>query len=211
MKFGQSIKEQRLVFSNSVAKYIIDYKSLKKTIGVMKKEADKEQKDILIKDWVKSFSIEMRKFDKYFEEAVEDIEEEMLELEKHLTVNSPKKPDLKELYHSIQELRFFMNLNKTAARKILKKLDKQIPGEHGKNWSNTNFQKLYAYRSDPLGDLAQRTASIYASSFCQNRARIAEMELDYHVSCVNPDIFSYTMCHMKMKPSQCAPDGKTSD
>eukprot|EP01060_Flectonema_neradi_P001244 TRINITY_DN10735_c0_g1_i1.p1 TRINITY_DN10735_c0_g1~~TRINITY_DN10735_c0_g1_i1.p1 ORF type:complete len:229 (+),score=53.31 TRINITY_DN10735_c0_g1_i1:64-687(+) len=206
MKFGQSIKEQRLVFSNSVAKYIIDYKALKKRIGVMKKQEDKTEQQTMLQDWLKCFGSEMTKFDKYFEEAVEEIEEEMEELETHITDVPPKKPDLKEIYHTVQELRFFMNLNKTAARKILKKLDKQLKGEHGKSWFATNRGNLFAYRDDPLKDLAQRTSSIYASSFCQNRARIAEMELDYHVSCVNPDIFSYTMCHIKMKPSQSGTD-----
>eukprot|EP01060_Flectonema_neradi_P006940 TRINITY_DN1479_c1_g6_i1.p1 TRINITY_DN1479_c1_g6~~TRINITY_DN1479_c1_g6_i1.p1 ORF type:complete len:223 (+),score=45.30 TRINITY_DN1479_c1_g6_i1:54-671(+) len=204
MKFGQSMKQQRLVFSNSVAKYVIDYKALKKSIGVMKKETDKEIQENMIAEWLKKFTQEMKKFDNYFQENADEIQEDMNEIESKLSENPPNKPDLKEQYLAIQELRFFMNLNKTAARKILKKLDKQLPGEHGKTWSDKNLDGLCAYREDPLKDLSQRTSSIYATSFCKNRARIAEMELDYHVSCVTPDIFSYTMSHMKMKPSQCA-------
>ena len=100
MKFGQSMKEQRLVFSNSVAKCIIDYKALKKSIGVMKKEEEKNKQNSMLEEWLKCFSAEMRKFDNHFQEAAEEIEEDMEEYVLFFTdINLIKKKKKKKKNH----------------------------------------------------------------------------------------------------------------
>eukprot|EP01064_Diplonema_japonicum_P004764 TRINITY_DN13125_c0_g1_i1.p1 TRINITY_DN13125_c0_g1~~TRINITY_DN13125_c0_g1_i1.p1 ORF type:complete len:221 (+),score=67.19 TRINITY_DN13125_c0_g1_i1:50-664(+) len=197
MKFCQRLREQREVFDGDIVKYLLDYKKLKKRIGVIKKGSGEATKDD-IELWMRGFKEEVQKFDGYFNETMKECEEEVESYEKSLGLRRPvKKTAIKDAYVSLQELKFFLELNRTATRKILKKLDKNVSGYNVSGWREEEGNDLFSSKEEPLGELSQRLTSVYAALFHGSRAKIAEMELDYHVSCVS-DLFSFMMCHTGM-------------
>eukprot|EP01064_Diplonema_japonicum_P025789 TRINITY_DN37213_c0_g1_i1.p1 TRINITY_DN37213_c0_g1~~TRINITY_DN37213_c0_g1_i1.p1 ORF type:complete len:208 (+),score=37.91 TRINITY_DN37213_c0_g1_i1:91-714(+) len=199
MKFGQRLIEQRAVLEGDALRSVLDYKKLKKAISNLKKECTtREITEGETGEWMEIFTEEVAQFEEYMRGAVEDCSETVEQCEKLFEAKKPqKRTSLKDIYLEIQELRFLVDLNQTATRKILKKFDKNVPGHGVSSWRTEIGAELFERNMEPLRVLTQKLTAIYAALHHSNRCKIAEMELDYHVSCVS-DLFSFMMDHVGM-------------
>eukprot|EP01059_Diplonema_ambulator_P023281 TRINITY_DN38705_c0_g1_i1.p1 TRINITY_DN38705_c0_g1~~TRINITY_DN38705_c0_g1_i1.p1 ORF type:complete len:229 (+),score=80.64 TRINITY_DN38705_c0_g1_i1:71-688(+) len=197
MKFGQRLIEQREVLEGDALQSVLDYKKLKKAISVLKK--DKETREITqadADDWMQQFTEEVECFVKYMQRAVEESEVVVEQCERDFEAKKPqKRTQLKDIYVTIQELKFLVDLNHTATRKILKKFDKVIPGYNLSAWRSEKGTAIFDTCAEPISQLSQRLTTVYAALYSSNRCKIAEMELDYHVSCIS-DLFCFMMDHV---------------
>ncbi|KAJ9452521.1 hypothetical protein DIPPA_20702 [Diplonema papillatum] len=199
MKFCHKLREQQEVFASDAVQFVLDYKRLKKSISILKQSIGADPQGGLSEDdvraWFDEFLGEVKKFDDYFNETFDSCRETVLSMEKLIAnKRAVKKMQLKDVYLELQELKFFQELNKTAVRKILKKFDKNIPSHDFSKWRDEDGSQLASFTTEPVIELSQRLVAVYAAFCTGDRAKIAEMELDYHVSCVS-DIFSFMMGH----------------
>eukprot|EP00756_Hemistasia_phaeocysticola_P013141 Hpha_TRINITY_DN15254_c3_g13::TRINITY_DN15254_c3_g13_i1::g.65888::m.65888 len=192
MKFGRKMREQAQdVFEDEVIAAAINYKLLKKHIARLK-EGGLDGEEGEFESWLNEFQKEVRKFDDYFQEWLKEVQEEIDAAEAGQT----GAQELKDLYYRVQELRLFAELNRTGCRKILKKFDKNLPGHDVTQRFAEVLPDLAVARMDGrLTELARRVAEAYKP--CD--ARVAQMELDYHVSCVS-DLFAYILSHGSREP-----------
>eukprot|EP01063_Lacrimia_lanifica_P019934 TRINITY_DN27330_c0_g1_i1.p2 TRINITY_DN27330_c0_g1~~TRINITY_DN27330_c0_g1_i1.p2 ORF type:complete len:247 (+),score=119.01 TRINITY_DN27330_c0_g1_i1:77-817(+) len=197
MKFCQRLRRQKEdIFDDEACSQILDYKRLKKAISTLKARIveeglDEEAIAAGVQEWLEDFEEEAHKFDSYFQGEIAVCEDEAAAFEQNLnSTQCTSKNALKEAYLSLQELKFFVELNKEATRKILKKMDKNVPGHNTMQWREDVGPTLLSFQDTTLQQLIQRLTSVYAALYHSNRAKLAEMELDYYVSCVS-DLFSY--------------------
>ena len=226
MKFGQRLKEQREVFGDGdVMSHILDYKMLKKRISLAEKalEEEKAVSPEVVSEWMRAFKDEVGKFDAHVEQEAREVAEEVDAVEEEAGGDADAskknklcgKSSLKDLYLRAKELEFFVDLNKTAARKILKKFDKNLPGHNVSEWRDEECKQLFSFQDDThVVELGRRVMAVYsgmrkkakktpttpfADLHKSSNIRNAEMELDYHVSCVS-DVLAYMMHHADSSP-----------
>eukprot|EP01061_Rhynchopus_euleeides_P003564 TRINITY_DN12835_c0_g1_i1.p1 TRINITY_DN12835_c0_g1~~TRINITY_DN12835_c0_g1_i1.p1 ORF type:complete len:209 (+),score=52.91 TRINITY_DN12835_c0_g1_i1:292-918(+) len=195
MKFCQKLREQREVLDGDAVPEVLDYKRLKKMISFLREQhaADPTLTDDSVEQWMKHFRAEVKKFDEHVIKEVEDLQAETCAHESCLgTSKTVDKNVLKDCYLRVKELEFFVELNKTAVRKILKKFDKNVPGYDLSEWRDGDECKSLKCYDNDAEQLRHRVTSVYAAMYKGNRAKQAEMELDCHVSCVS-DVLAYMM------------------
>jgi len=190
MKFGRKMREQSEdVFDDETIEAALNYKLLKKIISQLKDEGRMEAD--ACKDWLSKFNVEVQKFEEKFKSQLTVVEEEV-----DKAVEGKNKTALKAAYYDVQELRLFAELNRTGCRKILKKFDKNIPGHDvGVGFSDTQSTLAVVQMQPKLEELSDQVARTYNPE----DARVAKMELDYHVSCVS-DLFAYILSHSAQAP-----------
>eukprot|EP01065_Artemidia_motanka_P030027 TRINITY_DN3604_c3_g2_i1.p1 TRINITY_DN3604_c3_g2~~TRINITY_DN3604_c3_g2_i1.p1 ORF type:complete len:240 (+),score=80.43 TRINITY_DN3604_c3_g2_i1:128-847(+) len=206
MKFGRKLREQsREVFDDDVVDAAIDYKSLKQFIARIKK-TDEAGEDSAAEreDWFEQFEAEVRKFDSFFKERVEETREEVERTEASAAEHSVRpapsgqRNDVKDLYCRVQELKLFAELNRTGCRKILKKFDKNVEGGRASAKYQEWLLTLHVASLEPeLADMSKRLVGAFSEMLEPSKrgnAKIAGMELDYHVTCVS-DLFSHMQTH----------------
>ena len=161
MKFCQRLRSQREVFGDEVVESIVDYKLLKKRISLLVQNNEGGVVSTAdVAAWMEGFFAEVRKFDRYYVDTVRHIDRDLA------TAASATKTDLKELYLRVKELAFFVNLNKTAVRKILKKFDKNIAGHNVGRWREVGALSLPSYQETRLTDMSQGIVQLYAGMRC---------------------------------------------
>eukprot|EP01063_Lacrimia_lanifica_P017437 TRINITY_DN2452_c0_g1_i1.p1 TRINITY_DN2452_c0_g1~~TRINITY_DN2452_c0_g1_i1.p1 ORF type:complete len:223 (+),score=63.26 TRINITY_DN2452_c0_g1_i1:66-734(+) len=195
MKFGQLLQQRCSIFPPEVSEKVLNYKHLKKSISNFTKSraagADVDAVQFL-EDWMILFRREVHKFNAYFVEAAD---EEEFNVAQYEADHKHKKPvpraDVKESYIAAQELKFFVELNKVAARKILKKLVKNFPEHDAMLWYTQEGLELPAFQ-DTMYPIIRRLVAIHAHMFHDGKCNLAEMELDYSTSC-SSEVLSYLM------------------
>eukprot|EP00754_Rhynchopus_humris_P017987 Rhum_TRINITY_DN14589_c25_g1::Rhum_TRINITY_DN14589_c25_g1_i1::g.100445::m.100445 len=202
MKFGQRLKTQSEVFEeyDEAKQSVLDYKLLKKKIGCLRCSLEAgELCQALVDAWKDEFRAQVSKCAAFYREQLDDVQSEVADyLESNGRV---KKAAMKDCYMRLKELSFFVDLNKTAVRKILKKFDKLLPCHPTSEWSNDmEYECCNGELCDDL--LAQLTEKYAASCSCSQHQ--AGMQLDYHVSCMS-NLLSYMMQNTELEQNSLNP------
>eukprot|EP00756_Hemistasia_phaeocysticola_P003499 Hpha_TRINITY_DN12279_c0_g1::TRINITY_DN12279_c0_g1_i1::g.16628::m.16628 len=204
MKFGRKMREQcEDVFDATVLEHTLDYKRLKKLISKMKAEQESGG-DVQehLRDWESAFAAECRKFDEFHRQLVDESTVRVTRVEQALStedqmVGSGRQAvweETRELYCHLNEILLFAELNRTGCRKILKKIEKRMSSGTQARCSQTLPSLCVCTMDDTIRQLMQRVVCVYAALFSQGSCQVAQMELDYHVTCIS-DIYQHIQEH----------------